>query len=1551
MITFCKINRNKKCDFSKIIKFLVFSFIFVFVNLTKIFSLDYYWENSVLITQNESRFPKSVSANGISWLFWQEVDLQKNKIYISARRYKNHTEYDEALRFAGPFLYAGEIPDIFSAAIKDDANVAVAVSAEERVCVYYSENSENILFSRSEIQLKNSDLKNNSLLTPRIYAASQNKFRIFISDSNFVIYTSVSDTGQNWENLKIFLPEKLSNVNSQNPFVPYLATDKNRDIVVFQAQRTIEGTSRFSYQIFSTFSVDGGNSWSEPYLLSDSNSLSNSDSEVFSSYQNQSPVILYSKNNQKFYVNWERSQLNSFVEIRSCEISNEGKIIGKVSTVSGSGNAHRGIFFEGDKKLNLVWFEQRRGTEGVYYSQLESNSWNEASVSVAENSFSNMFCCPLVFENQNEGQQFSFVWQQSSNSKSQIAIKIPDMNVSPPKISSRSFTQGRASNKNDPTFTVEFPSDSSGIAGYSYSWSQDFNVVPEKRISDFTRNPDKKVNASKDGKWYFKVIVRDYAGNWSIPEVKEFVFDSTPPSSVDSINFPLDEYGFASSNTIRFSWNFSNSQDCEGYSYRFIRLGSIPKTIQHTKENPLKISFNQANEEKIALEKRWENRKNQQWKSNGQIITRTNNSRRYSNYTNGVYLFSVVAIDEAGNSSESFSQIVILNKYQATTKITSVEQSSSYLLEKELTIRGDAFEYDGTITKIYIDKDGNFPYDIEFNQNEFNVDSDSKISGIKLPANIEKGEYRIGLFHSSRGLTFSSRILSVEQSGTVKIQSNYEYNPKYSLLELSQSNADIITKILKILLCLVLIFAILLILIFTKDFIQEKIEIKNETNAIIKKEKLKEKGIFMKKDKERKRKNSSLRRTITLFTSILVMITISVAIIRYAVYILQAQRHDQTENLQKEVEILMESISIELEVFLPDEDILQISSVPSQKDAVSEINYITILGHKLGDEEYSTDLNYVWNSNDPAIISKVKSETLLDSNSLNFGLTEISDETLLEISKSIQDLNEEAKIQTEGYLNQLSEIQKNRMIDESELLSQREILVRNNISSVLTQISKDNTKSIPEFNAETLSRNNMNYIFYKPVMYRKGQTGVFANGVIIVEASSKNLLDEIDLRRSQIIHQGGVVGVIAIVIGILVSFILALLIVRPIKLLEKHVLKIRDTDDKEDLDGEEIHIKSQNEIGRLGDAVNELTVDLVRGAREQKLTLDGKAVQNAFLPLSDKSTTAKLTDSNIECYGYYEGASGVSGDYFDYRKLDDEWYAIIKCDASGHGVPAAIIMTVVATLFRRYFDKWSYSKNGTKIDSLMIQINDFIEELGLSGKFAAFILCLLNVKTGEMYLCNSGDKFAHIYDSKTQKIKTLELQNTPASGSFNSMFIEMKGGFKVEKFKLNKGDILLLYTDGIEESKRYARNQNYEVINDENGEAISEEFGNPRIFKIIESVMKKEKFILEKNQNPIPDEILEFDFTKCDSNIENSVIALASAEKIFRIYDSHEGIEKDKVQVDRKIDEFLEKFFNRYKHYASSKVDLDSKSNYVSYHFMKEDEQEDDLTILAVMRK
>ena len=437
--------------------------------------------------------------------------------------------------------------------------------------------------------------------------------------------------------------------------------------------------------------------------------------------------------------------------------------------------------------------------------------------------------------------------------------------------------------------------------------------------------------------------------------------------------------------------------------------------------------------------------------------------------------------------------------------------------------------------------------------------------------------------------------------------------------------------------------------------------------------------------------------------------------------------------------------------------------------------------------------------------------------------------------------------------------------------------------------------------------------------------------------------------------------------GIFAAWLLSSFFVRPLGLLAAHVALIRDTDDKEKLAGKSVQITSRDEFGMLGMTINDMTERLAAAAALSKDLKVGKEIQKMFIPLDLSSSGRKLTtgsyrDIYSEFFGYYEGAHGVSGDYFDYIKLDAVHYAVIKCDVAGKGVPAALIMVEVATLFQNYFRNWNYKRDGYNLSGIVMRINDVIESHGFIGRFAAFSLCIINMRVGDAYFCNAGDNIVHIYDKQSKRLKSYTLHSGSAAGAFSSEMISLNGGYPVKKIHLNCGDILFLYTDGIEESKRKLRvpisrskdDSGSMSMEDKDSHLMdidSETLGKDRVEAIIEAVFARKKFTLKKRQSDLIYEQMDFDFSSCNGTIEDAVLALISVEKVFRIYKDSSAQPFDCVQVDKKIDTFLSKYFLQYNVYCCDKAPHPIYDEYFYYKQVKEDIQYDDLTILGIARR
>lgn len=1545
------------CSIKRIVKFIFSLLLLQLFSAVNLYSQDFYWENPVAITKTDSRFPTTVTNGTKSYILWQDVDTSKKEIYISLRKYDSLTKFTENLKFAGPFSYSEEVPQIYSAAVSNKGLLGVAVLSEVSEITIYTSEDDGDTFYETTLS------SNNVLISPRIYATKNNGFCLFVSDARedaFALLFSQSNDGRRWPSLESF----TSANRLRNPFMPVLLPVSIGDIVVFQALTFVEETQNWSYQLYSSLRFLGKTEWSTPKIITDAKSIPERSALSYSEYQNQNPYL--HKFNNKYYMTWERSASNNS-ELWVAEINENGMIPNTSEAVAVNGSASRGILFDYEDTLYLTWFDTRRGNESIYLAKKNGFIWEEEGL--VENRNSNMFVYPLLIDQEDKTPHLAFIWQQRNNSgKNVIGWLAPDKTVNKPDLRPLSFKKGKHSSNKNVEVQINFPEDSSNIAGYSYAWNYGEVKTPPKMLQKFTNEPRLKLKATSDGEHFLSVRVQDYAGNWSEPAELVYNYDITPPAAPEIlVSEQTDNYGFAKSNTFSLKWTESTDDDVAGYTYRLDYLGNIPKSLAHSKTKPIRLSEGDVTLALEKLKEKYSSELTRKRKMSDKVMTSSTVSRRFYNRANGVYVFSVAAIDDVGNVSEAASQLIFLNKYIPSTFISTVEQKRNELGGMSLEISGGGFLYDGTISEIYIDADGKKPYDVVIKKAESNykVVSDSKITNVDFDVDLDEGKYKIGLLHTDRGLYMSDNILKIDQNGTVKIEGEYQRQPDLSSDFKNYKYVISVSIIILAICAFIVLISIIVILISIKNSVKQEAFANKQAKSIVI-------GEIMPSKMLKKRDHlPSLKHKLVRFTYILIIIVVLMVMLMNAYRIIKLQETTLAQGVQNRAEVLLESVSTGVKSFLPTGQTVELSALPAQKDAMPEVKYITIIGQER-DSTSAENLNYIWATNDPEIADK--SDDYLYAN----GESQIIDEIIKSISARIGEYDSIISSQVAQKSERVNQLLQQQMemaaqgydVESEEMasLSSTESELRTSIDAELREFAKSKSGSYPYFDPDNFNYQIKDYIFYRPVLYRQGNSGNYIHGIVYLELSTKTLIDSIKSEALKIILIGAMIAIAALVFGIIGSNIFASIIIKPIKELENHVTLIGRTKQKKDLKGKDIAIKTKDEIERLGNAVNNMTHALIENEIEQTLLMDGSIVQNALLPLVPGTTYSDYSDDWIKCFGYYQAQTGVSGDFFDYRKLDSDWYAFIKSDASGHGAPAALIATIVATIYCKYFENWSFKKDGTKVNVVVEQINDFISHLGLRGKFATLLVGLFNKKNGDLYLCNAGDNIVHIYEKASQKVKTITLANLPTAGVFDTDMINMRGGYVVEKQHLDHGDVLFLYTDGIEESTRRMRFPDFTVQqsektvtqrNPDTGKAeeitkkedIKEEFGPERVQQVIEAVFNKQKYILTKEENPMKNEVLEFDFTNCEGSLNDVIFALASLEKVFRLYKPqglHRGV--DFIRIDRNIDEFLSKYFNRYELYSKYKAESKDGPNYIDYEHMKEDEQSDDLTMLALKR-
>jgi serine phosphatase RsbU (regulator of sigma subunit) len=361
----------------------------------------------------------------------------------------------------------------------------------------------------------------------------------------------------------------------------------------------------------------------------------------------------------------------------------------------------------------------------------------------------------------------------------------------------------------------------------------------------------------------------------------------------------------------------------------------------------------------------------------------------------------------------------------------------------------------------------------------------------------------------------------------------------------------------------------------------------------------------------------------------------------------------------------------------------------------------------------------------------------------------------------------------------------------------------------------------PEFDPNNLKDR---YIFVKPIIIESDNNRYV--GEIVIGYSFRKILDLIRDETINLIRITLIVTLVAILISIVGAIFLATTTIRPIRKISRQVNVISNTEDYEQLEGtenEKITVTSRDEIGVLADSINDMTEKLIEKAKADKQLLLGKEIQKKFLPLEPHET------DDIDIYGFYEGAKGVSGDFFDYKVLDDEgkYYSFIICDVAGKAVPAALIMVQISTVFNTYFSDFSMSRESMNTVNIVNTINDTVAEKGFPGRFAAILVGILNIKTGKMIVTNAGYTQVLIYRKKLGRAEWVQLDaQSGAAGVFPSEMLP--NPYVQESLQIDHGDTIMLFSDGIEEAR------NGETFINENGEETPEEFGLDRIKQIID---------------------------------------------------------------------------------------------------------------------
>jgi len=156
--------------------------------------------------------------------------------------------------------------------------------------------------------------------------------------------------------------------------------------------------------------------------------------------------------------------------------------------------------------------------------------------------------------------------------------------------------------------------------------------------------------------------------------------------------------------------------------------------------------------------------------------------------------------------------------------------------------------------------------------------------------------------------------------------------------------------------------------------------------------------------------------------------------------------------------------------------------------------------------------------------------------------------------------------------------------------------------------------------------------------------------------------------------------------------------------------------------------------------------------------------------------------------GIYRPIEDIGGDFFDCYKLDEKRSAFLIADVTGHGIPAALTMTMSKMLFSIYAEKFPSTS------SLMNEINKQLRGTLLEMQYITAFYLIYDKTLKTLTYSNAGHTRPLYYKSSKNQIAALD-----SFGWFIGISDDTE--YEEKKITVTEGDRLFLYTDGITEAK------------------------------------------------------------------------------------------------------------------------------------------------------
>ncbi len=159
--------------------------------------------------------------------------------------------------------------------------------------------------------------------------------------------------------------------------------------------------------------------------------------------------------------------------------------------------------------------------------------------------------------------------------------------------------------------------------------------------------------------------------------------------------------------------------------------------------------------------------------------------------------------------------------------------------------------------------------------------------------------------------------------------------------------------------------------------------------------------------------------------------------------------------------------------------------------------------------------------------------------------------------------------------------------------------------------------------------------------------------------------------------------------------------------------------------------------------------------------------------------------------GRYLPIANIGGDLFDCYRLPDGRVGLVIADVTGHGIPAALVMSMSKTLFSVYAGGYPSTKE------LLFRVNSEMRGFLMDTHYLTAFYLIYDPHDETIHFTNAGHARPLFYRGRTGKVMALD-----TDGLF--LGISDQDTYGEKALRVESGDRLILYTDGITELRSTA---------------------------------------------------------------------------------------------------------------------------------------------------